>query len=295
MERRQFISRAASVVGLLGLGSIVRAGTIAASAAQPDWAALERQCGGRLGVAALDTGSGRQLAWRADERFPLCSTFKFLLAAAVVHREDIGQERADRRLRVTAVGPDDYAPFTRHRVGGTASIDELCGAAVSHSDTGATNMLLPTLGGPAGLVAFLRHAGDTVTSFDGDPHAYDAELPGDTRDTTSPTQMMENLRHILLGEVLSPPSRKRLTDWMLACNTGQDRLRAGLPAGWRIADKTGTGSRGTGTSNDIAIVWPTGRAPWLIASYLTQAHGDDESCHAVLAEVGRRVANTFGA
>ena len=254
-------------------------------------AAIEQRLGGWLGVLAMDTGSGRRIGWRTDERFPMCSSFKWLLAAYVLARVDAGKERLDR---VIPYGPSDllgWSPVTRANVAkGGLSMRELCTAAVEFSDNGAANLLLKSVGGPAALTAWLRSIGDPATRLDRIEPGLNSSVPGDPRDTTTPEAMVGDMRRLLLGSVLSPASRQMLTDWLIACQTGEKRLRAGLPRDWRVGDKTGTNDGRWFTCNDLAIAWPPGRPPILIFAYSTAGPAKTEAREAALAEVGRLVA-----
>jgi beta-lactamase class A len=255
-------------------------------------AALEARAGGRLGVAVLDTGSGRRLDHRGGERFPLCSTFKVLLAGAVLARVDGGREALDRRVPYGQADLLEYAPVTAAHVGeGSLPVLDLCAAAVEVSDNTAANLLLQALGGPGAITTFARSLGDPVTRLDRTEPTLNTALPGDPRDTTTPTAMVDTLRALLLGPTLSPASRQRLEGWMAACTTGRNRLRAGLPADWAAGDKTGSGERGT--VNDVAILRPPHRAPILIAVYYTGSTAPMDARNAVLAEVGRIVVAAF--
>jgi len=247
---------------------------------------LERRNGGRLGVAALDTASGRQTGHRSDERFPLTSTFKFLAAALVLARVDGGAERLDRRIAFSVSDLVTYSPVTKDHVGpGGMSVAEICDAAVTLSDNTAGNLLLASFGGPPALTAYARTLGDGLTRLDRFETELNEAAPGDPRDTTTPAAMLGDMRRLLTGDALSAGSRERLMGWLLASKTGAKRLRAGLPADWRVGDKTGSG--GNGTANDIAIVWPPGRAPILVAVYFTGSTISDEARNAVIADAGR--------
>jgi beta-lactamase class A len=251
--------------------------------------AIEADVQGRLGVAVFDASTGHTAGWRLDERFPMCSTFKWLLAAAVLQRVDAGSERLERRIVFGADALLSYAPETRRHVGGAGmSVAQLCEAAVTLSDNTAANLLLAALGGPAAVTACARSLGDDTTRLDRTEPALNESLPGDPRDTTSPRAMSVALRRALLGDGLSAASRERLTGWMVATQTGTHRLRAGLPAAWRIGDKTGTGERGS--TNDVAVAWPPQRAPLVVVAYLTDCAAPIESREAALARVGRVMA-----
>jgi beta-lactamase class A len=247
---------------------------------------LERRNGGRLGVAALDTASGRRTGWRSDERFPLCSTFKFLAAALVLSRVDRGDERLDRRIVFSAKDLVTYSPVTQDHVEpGGMSVAEICEAAVTLSDNTAGNLMLASFGGPQALTAYVRTLGDGLTRLDRIETELNEAAPGDPRDTTTPNAMLGDMQRLLVGDALSADSRRHLADWLLASKTGAKRVRAGLPSDWRVGDKTGTG--GNGTANDIAVAWPPGRAPILVAVYFTGSTISDDARSAVIADAGR--------
>jgi beta-lactamase class A len=248
--------------------------------------ALERAHGGRLGVAILNTGTGAQLVHREHERFPICSTFKFLAAASVLSRVDAGAEQLGRRVHYDRSALVTYSPVTEPHAGRDGmTMAELCHAAITASDNTAGNLLLESFGGPAGLTAFARTIGDQVTRLDRNEVALNEAIPGDPRDTTSPMAMLHDLQQLLLGDRLSAPSRVQLAEWLMASTTGGTRLRAGLPAGWRVGDKTGTSPNGV--TNDIAIAWPPQQAPVLISAYYAESPIEQTARNAVLAEVGR--------
>ncbi len=250
--------------------------------------ALEQRLGGRVGVCAYRVGGGGRLERRADERFAFCSTFKWALAAAVLRRVDRGELTLDEPVLFGKADLESYAPVARaHVVEGRLSIEALARAAVTVSDNTATNLLLARLGGPAALTRFFRELGDTVTRLDRDEPSLNTNLPGDARDTTSPRAMAGSLERVLTGDVLSPPSRETLTQWLVETETGRARLRAELPPGWRAGDKTGTGKRGA--CNDVAILWPPSGAPWVVAAYLSDSRAKLSRLEAAHAEIGRLV------
>ena len=287
MLRRTFLAAGAAAV------STPAAARPALPGSQGRLASMERGLGGRIGLAAVDTGSGRSLAWRADERFAMCSTFKFLLAAAVLRRVDTGAERLDRLVRYGPADLLEYAPTARAHVGeGGLSVAALCEAAVELSDNTAANLLLASIGGPRAVTRFAAGLGDRLTRLDRNEPSLNTALPGDPRDTTTPRAMAGDLRAVLLGQALQPASRERLTGWMKQTSTGLNRIRAGLPAGWTMADKTGSGARGA--TNTIGLVWPTGRAPIAVALYCVGSAKPRPDIEAVHAEVGRLLAGMFG-
>mgnify|MGYP001557720683 CR=1 FL=1 len=278
----------------LGAALVPFADRLAAAepAAAARLAAIEKESGGRLGVAALDTGNGRLIARRPGERFPLCSTFKFLAAAAVLRLVDMGKVRLDRKTPYGAKDLMSYAPVTKAHVGeGGMSLGDLCAAAIDWSDNTAGNLLLRTVGGPRGFTRYARSLGDHVTRLDRTEPSLNSALPGDARDTTTPRAMLRDMQVLLLGPALSSPSRRQLEQWLIGDQVGAQRLRAGFPSSWQIGDKTGSGDNGT--ANTIAIVWPPDRAPLLVAVYLTGATVAADARNAVHAEVARLLAKTF--
>jgi beta-lactamase class A len=293
--RRDFLRGVGGVALATLTPALARSSTGSPFGAEPFAQAIraaEAEGAGRLGVAVLDTETGKRFAWRGEERFPVCSTFKFVLAGAVLAAVDRGRERLDRRIPIAASDLLEYAPVTGKHVGAEGLIvAELCEAIIVWSDNAAANLLLPAIGGPAGLTGFARGLGDDRFRLDRMETALGEARPGDPRDTTTPQAMLGDLDRLLLGAELSPVSRARLTDWLVDCGTGYKRIRAGLPEGWRCGDKTGSG--GYGTTNDIAILWPPGRRPILITSYLTETTASLDAREAALAAVGRAIAEAL--
>jgi beta-lactamase class A len=286
VDRRQFLIATAGLVGGCATGR---------AAARPGRLdELERAQGGRLGVVAFELGGGRSLAHRADERFPMQSTFKTLLAAAILTKAERARSGLasglDRPIRFTAADLLEHAPVVRASVGrGEMSVGALCEAAITVSDNAAANLLLADLGGLGPFGAYVRSLGDQVTRLDRiEPLLNDT--PGDPRDTTTPRTMAENWRRLFFGDALSPAAREQLTTWHRRTTSGPARLRAGLPPSWALAHKTGTG--GHGSTNDVGIVWPPGRPPLVVAAYYAEREAPLPLEEAVLAEVGRLVAVT---
>ena len=271
------------------MGAARKAHSLAqASLFQQEIRQIEAGSGGRLGVSVLDTHSGLAYAYRGDERFTMCSTFKFLAAALVLSRVDQGQEQLSRRIAVQASDIVPYSPATQPRVGGLPmTVAELCEAAVTLSDNAAGNLLLNSFGGPEGLTAYARSLGDEFSRNDRFEPDLNEATPGDARDTTTPDAILKTMQKIVTGRALAPASRDQIARWLIDNKTGDKKLRAGLPAGWPVGDKTASG--GYGTNNDIAVLWPPGRAPVLVTSYLTQTSADLGVRDRAIADVGRLV------
>jgi beta-lactamase class A len=285
LTRRRFI--ATGTVALPALPAVLRSAPKALSTLPHAIAQLEHANGGRVGVAVLNTATGERAGYRADERFPMCSTFKCLLVAAVLQRVERHAEALERALRIPPKPLLANSPFTEAHAGAEMTIAALCHAAVVRSDNTAANLLLESIGGPAGITHFARSLGDEVTRLDRMELALNESRAGDPRDTTSPAAMARDLKLLLLGGVLSSASRLQLTRWMQENLTGRECLRAHLPQGWRAADKTG--SNGEHTTNDIAVLWPPGAPPIVVAAYITQCPGPESKRRGMLAQIGAMV------
>lgn len=288
LSRRVLLAGAACVSGIAWLGHAGAANAKTAKEAAAQLADIERRSGGRMGLYAIDTASGRTLAHRGAERFAMASTFKLLLASAVLHLEDRQPGSLDQRLPVRQADLIAHSPITsKHLEDGFITARQACEATVTVSDNGAANLLFPMIGGPQGLTRFLREScSDSVTRMDRTEPTLNTNLPNDLRDTTTPQAMAQTMRRLLVGNVLTPTSRDQMNAWLQGATTGFARLRAGLPKDWRTGDKTGTGENGA--ANDVAITWPTGRAPILMAVYLsgsTQPGAVLDATHAQAAAV----------
>jgi beta-lactamase class A len=279
IHRREFSSTlfAALAAASFGIGAEPTADL------SKQFADIEKASGGRLGVGVLDTATGRRAGHREDERFPLNSTFKFLAAALVLARVDRRREQLERRVVIRPSDLVTYSPVTEKHVGARGmTVAELCEATMTLSDNTAGNLLLASFGGAPGLTAFMRSIGDTNTRLDRTEPALNEGRPGDPRDTTTPAAMTRSMQKILLGDVLSPASRAQLLQWLDANKTGDQRIRAGVPADWKVGDKTGSGENG---ANDVAILRPPGRAPILLSVYLTETTAPAAVRNRALASV----------
>ena len=283
------IGRRAVLAGGLGM---LAAPALAMPIFEDVIAAMEKDLGGRIGVSALDTGSGVRLSHRGRERFAMCSSFKWLLATDVLARADRGDLKLDQDIAYSQKDLLGAAPVTRAHVGeGHLTIERLCAAAVQYSDNTAANLLLARIGGPAGLTRFLRGIGDPVTRLDRTEPALNSNIPGDRRDTTMPDAMVTTMKRMLLGDALKPTSRQKLVGWLKDSTTGQGRLRAGLPKDWVAGDKTGTGINGPSVDN--AIAWPPGRAPILMVTYVDARNATADAREAPHARIAALIVKEF--
>jgi beta-lactamase class A len=260
---------------------------------------IQKRHGGRIGVSALTGNSTANaeangtLSIQSGERFAMCSTFKWVLAAAILQQVDQGKYKVMDPIKYGKKDLLEYAPTTTANVGkGEMTIGDLCAAAVSLSDNTAANLLFPLIGGPAGLTAFVRGLGDTVTRFYRKEPSLNSNIDGDEQDTTTPEAMSNLLRIVFTGSVLKPESLQRLKGWMVATSTGNARIRAGVPKGAVVADKTGSGERNA--SNDVGVVWLPDKAPVFLSIYTSGGTLDADGRNQVIADITRLVFETLG-
>ncbi|WP_299053658.1 class A beta-lactamase [uncultured Nocardioides sp.] len=276
---------------LLGRGGAVAAPT--APARTPgvrEVRDLERAYDATIGFYAARVCRGaRVLAHRAEERVPIHSVFKAYAAAAVLRDLDRNGETLDRLVRYTRADLVTYSPVTEPNVDRGMTVRELCDAAVRISDNTAANLLLRELGGPSSITRFARSVGDRATRLDRWEPDLNSAIPGDPRDTTTPRQVAQGYVALLVGDALSPADRDVLRDWMLRNTTSERRFRRGLPDGWALADKTGSG---TETFNDAGVVFPSGGGtPFVLSAFVRLPEPDvvaSEEIHAELARIAVR-------
>ena len=260
--------------------------SVGQNVAPEKFAELESRTNARIGVTGIDVSTNRQVAYRAGERFLMCSTFKVLAAAAVMKRVDEKTEKLDRFVRYSEVDLLEYAPVTRAHINdGGMSLEALCAAAVEQSDNTAGNLLLDAVGGPKGVTEFARTLGDKVTRLDRKEPELNNAAPNDERDTTTPAMMCHDLKLLFTSDVLTTTSRSRLEQWMQQSQTGLQMIRIAAPAGAAVADKTGRSSNGA--TNDIAVVRPRNGEPIFLAIYTIDANDSPDARNTVVAEAAK--------
>ncbi|MEU0521823.1 class A beta-lactamase [Streptosporangium sp. NPDC006007] len=268
--------------GVPGVGPASAATVVAAPMAvsreaqvRKDLRRLEVSFKGRIGAYAIDTATGTSVTYRADERFPLLSTFKAPLCAAVLRKARISEPGLMSKLVTwTAADMKPNSPVTEKHVENGLTVAQLCEAAVTLSDGTASNLLLKQIGGPAGLTEYFRTLKDPISRMDRRHPELNDWTPKEKRDTTTPAAIGRDLLVLTTGKALRAEDRKQLNAWLLANRTGAERIRAGLPRAWTIGDRTGTNSDGFGGGNDIAVIWPgKGAAPIIMAIYTTRTPG----------------------
>jgi beta-lactamase class A len=266
---------------LAGCGGAGSAHTASATASAPvSFAQIEHRFHARLGLYALDTGTGRTVAYRADERFAYASTMKAFSAGVLLRRST--NKQLDHVITYRASDLVDYSPITSKHVGTGMKLRDVIAAALDYSDNTAANLMLNQLGGPRGLQAALRGLGDATTNVDRTEPTLNTAIPGDTRDTSTPRTLGGDLRRFVLGGDLRRPRRRLLTNWLLANTTGGPYIRVGVPAGWKVGDKTGNADYGT--RNDIAIAWPTSGSPIVISILSDRGSANASSNDALIAD-----------
>ncbi|WP_405436109.1 class A beta-lactamase [Streptomyces avidinii] len=256
---------------------------------------LEREYGARLGVYARDTATGRTVVHRADELFPMCSLFKTAAAAAVLRDLDHDGAHLAKRIHYTLQDVTDAGGGSiterPENIAGGLTVAELCSAAIAQSDNAAANLLLRELGGPTAITRFCRSLGDRTTRLDRwEPELNSAE-PSRVTDTTSPRAIGRTYARLALGDALDSGDREQLTRWLLSNTTSVDRLRAGLPKDWAVADKTGAGSYGT--NNNVGVAWPPGRPPVVLAVLSTRPEATAPRDNTLIARTAKLLADAL--
>ncbi|GAB3830696.1 beta-lactamase class A [Kribbella italica] len=272
------------------VSSTTSTATAAATPYTSQFKQLEKQFDARLGVYAVDTGNGQEIAYNADARFAYASTFKALACGAVLRQKKL--PGMTKLIKYSTADLVPNSPVTEKHVATGMTLSALCDATVRYSDNAAANLLFTELGGPKALDAILQGLGDTVTQMENIEPTLSNWDPKSTSDTSTPRAFAKNLRAYVLGNVLDAPERTQLTTWLKTNTTGDTMIRAGFPKGWVIGDKTGSAST-YGGRNDIAVVWPPGRAPIVVAVFSNRRTAEAEKDDRLVAGAAKVVASTF--
>lgn len=262
-------------------------------ATQAKLAKLEAQYNGRLGVVAINTANNAQIQYRADERFPFCSTSKVMTVVAILKQSERQTNLLQKSIKYSQqdVDKSGNAPISKNHLLKVMSVNDLCQAAIDYSDNTAMNLLIKTLGGPQAVTSYARSIQDNKFSLNRWEPELNTAIPGDNRDTTTPYAMGNSLKQLVLGNALESDQQQQLVTWMKNNTTGNLRIRAGISKDWAVADKTGTGAYGT--TNDIGVVWPTGCAPIILVIYFTQYKKDSAPRDEVIAAATKILINNF--
>ncbi|PFI28776.1 class A beta-lactamase [Bacillus thuringiensis] len=255
------------------------------------FAKLEKEYDAKLGIYALDTGTNQTIAYHSDDRFAFASTSKSLAVGALLRKNSL--EALDQRITYTHEDLSNYNPITEKHVDTGMTLKELADASVRYSDSTAHNLILKQLGGPSEFEKILREMGDTVTTSERFEPELNEVHPGETHDTSTPEAIAKTLQSFTLGTALPTEKRELLVDWMKRNTTGDKLIRAGVPKGWEVADKTGAGSYGT--RNDIAIIWPPNKKPIVLAILSNHDKEDAKYDDKLIADATKVVLNTLKA
>lgn len=254
-------------------------------------AELEATSGGRIGVHAINTANHTILQYRSQERFPFCSTGKIMAVSAVLKQSMENSHLLQKKVIYNQENLAGYSPITKNHLTQGMTIAELCAAAIMFSDNTAMNLLIKNIGGPASVNAFAHSIGDNAFRLDRFEPELNSAIPGDLRDTSTPAAMSNSLQQLTIGNALAFPQKEQLLSWLKKNTTGNNRIRAGVPAGWVVGDKTGTGDYGT--TNDVGVIWPKKCPPIVVAIYFTQNKQDAVPRDDVLASVTRILIRAF--
>ena len=293
-RRSLLLAAIASPVAGFALPAFAANSNISSRTAQEELKRIESAARGRLGVSALNMANDNRVEYRAEERFPLCSTFKVMVAAAILQRSTSETQLLQKRIRYSKeqVEKSGYGPVTQKHVTDGMTIAELCAATLQYSDNAAANLLMTELGGPAAVTAYMRAIGDDVFRLDRWEPELNTAVPGDERDTSTPAAVERSLEKMVLGNALATPQREQLVSWLKGNTTGGKRMLAGVPRGWIVGDKTGTGSYGT--TNDAGILWNAKGTAIVAAIYFTQNDKDAAPREDVVAAATRIVIAALG-
>lgn len=297
LSRRQFVLAALATpfagIALDAAAKPAATSTVPANDLTNALAKLESSSDGRIGLSAVNTANGQRINYRADERFPFCSTFKTMAVAAILNKSMTDPALMSKRLRFDRkeIFKSGYAPITERHIDSGMTVSELCAAAMQYSDNAAVNRLMKELGGPGAVTNYVRSLGDKTFRLDRWEPELNTAMPGDARDTSTPAAMAQTLQKLTLGNALAHPQRAQLIAWLQGNTTGARRIRGGVPPDWVVGDKTGTGAYGT--TNDIGILWPTTGAPIVVAIFFTQHQEKADSRDDVIASVTDLLVHTI--
>ncbi|MFF2807946.1 class A beta-lactamase [Streptomyces sp. NPDC058000] len=251
---------------------------------------LEQRYAARLGVYARNVRTGQVVAYRAQERFAMCSTFKTVAAAAVL-RDHARCAPLDKVIHYPPADILPNSPKTKEHVDTGMAVRDLCAAAIQYSDNAAGNLLLRQIGGPDGLTRFFRSIGDPVSRLDRWETDLNSAVPGDLRDTTTPEAIGTSYGRLTVGRALADADREQLVTWLRGNTTSGERFRTGLPHNWIIGDKTGTGDYAA--ANDIGVAWTTRQTPIVLAVLSSKTTKDAPVDNALIADAARILARTL--
>lgn len=246
--------------------------------------------GWKVGLSVLFSDN-RTISINGDKRFPLDSTVKSIACANVLAKVDAKKISLNHSMLVTKENMVTYSPVAQGYLNKSFTLEQACQAANEYSDNTAANFAILSGGGPEGLTAFMRSIGDTATRSD----RYEPELTinpeNDLRDTTTPDAMSRSLKEILTGEVLTQVSRNQLKEWMINNKVADNMLRASLPKGWKIADRSGASEYGV--RGITSMVWSNNHEPVFISIYVRKEGSSLDERSEVIRILGSYIFNEY--
>lgn len=251
---------------------------------------LEKSFDGRIGLYAINTANQQSIEHRAVERFPFQSTFKVIAVAAILKKSETDENLLQQKMTYTKEDLIFWSPITEKHVEDGMTIFDLCAAAIMYSDNTAANLIMKALGGPEAVTAFAHSIGDNTFRVDN----WEPNLNSDAsnvQDTSTPEAMEKSLQKLTVQNSLAPSQQNQLITWMKGNTTGDARIRAGVPKGWIVADKTGSGD--FGIVNDIGLIWAPNCAPIIVTLYTINNKKDAARRDDVVAESTRIVIDEF--
>jgi beta-lactamase class A len=257
-------------------------------------AELVANAGGKVSVSVVHVESKRSVTVGAQQWLPLQSVFKLPLAVAVLREVQAGQVSLDQVLTVRA---EDRAPGVTMnekkwaQVPRSVSVRQLLEYSLVDSDNTSSDKLLELIGGPAVLTERMRSLGFEGIAVRAPTKAMgpSGELPNEAT-SEAIAGLLASLQR---GEVLQAPQRTLLWDILQHARTGERRIRAGLPPGTPVLDKTGTGGNGTAT-NDVGVVTLPGNGGHLAIAVLIAASSlPSKRQEDLIADIARAAFNSF--
>lgn len=260
--------------------------TVSANTYNYDIKKIESDFNGRVGVYALNTETGKVFEYRGKERFPLCSSFKSFLAAAVLHQDQKKPGFLQEMVKYNDRKMEPHSPITGAHQKSGMTVYDMAKATLQYSDNGAANMLMDRyINGPEGMTKFMKGLGDDKFRLDRWELDLNSAIPGDPRDTSTPKAVTNSLNMLISGDIFDAEHQKTFEEWMIGNTTGNARIRSSVPEGWVVGDKTGTCGN-YGTANDHAIIWPKdSSSPMIVSIYTTRNEKDAQHSDAVIAQL----------
>jgi len=253
---------------------------------------------GRIGIAAIDLSTGRDIAILGDQRFPMASTSKIAIAATFL--EGVEKGRWSLTSEFPMMVPVRSEPFSSAvapvRPGSYMPAHELIERMITRSDNQATDALLAVVGGPQAVNDWAYRAGikdfridRDIATLVRDDGEFDPAAHIDPRDSATPKAMVQLLAGLYQGRWLSAQSREVLIGAMERCLTGKRRIPALLPAEAEIGHKTGSLNN---TSSDIGIIRTPGGHVIALAIYVT-GQGSRLAREAKIAAIARAIYDGY--